>query len=80
MKLIGDRHPIDTAILPIGDNFTIGIDDALYALKLLNPKNVIPMHYNTFPVIEVDVNEFANGAKESGYECIILEPGDSTEL
>lgn len=80
MKLIGDRHDIDTAILPIGDNFTMGIDDALYALKLINPKKVIPMHYNTFPVIEVDVNVFANGAKELGYECIILEPGDSTEV
>ena len=80
MKLIGDRNSIDVALLPIGDNFTMGIDDALYALELVNPKKVIPMHYNTFPVIEVDVNEFAHGAKKSGYECIVLNPGESAEI
>ncbi len=80
MKLIGDRHDIDLAILPIGDNFTMGIDDALYALELVNPKKVIPMHYNTFPVVEVDVREFAGGSEKKGYECIVLNPGESTSI
>jgi len=80
MKLIGEHHEIDLALLPIGDNFTMGINDALYALKLISPKKVVPMHYNTFPVIEVDVNEFAAGAKEMGFECVVLNPGESTTV
>ena len=80
MKLIGERHAIDLVMLPIGDNFTMGISDALYALQLVNPKKVVPMHYNTFPVIEVDVNEFTSGAKKMGYECIVLNPGESTVI
>ena len=80
MKLIGDRNDIDCAFLPIGDNFTMGIDDALYALELLQPKKVIPMHYDTFPVIEVEVSDFTDGAKQKGYECIVLKPGESTAL
>ena len=80
MKLIGDRHGIDVALLPIGDNFTMGIEDALYALELINPKKVIPMHYNTFPVIEVDVNSFADGARQRGYDCAALSPGESVTV
>ena len=80
MKLIGDRNDIDCAFLPIGDNFTMGIDDALYALELLQPKKVIPLHYDTFPVIEVEVSDFTDGAKQKGYECIVLKPGESTAL
>ena len=60
MKLIGDRHPIDLAFLPIGDNYTMGPEDAAYAAKLLNAKTIVPMHYNTFPVIEQDPQEFIN--------------------
>src|SRR5438105_977328 len=47
MKLIGEMQSIDAAILPIGDNFTMGIDDAVKAAEFLNPRLVIPMHYNT---------------------------------
>jgi hypothetical protein len=60
MELIGRRHPIDLAFLPIGDNFTMGIDDAVEAVKLLRPKVVVPIHYGTFPVIEVDPDEFCS--------------------
>jgi len=80
MKLIGERQHIDVALLPIGDNFTMGIDDALYAVTLLKPKMVIPMHYNTFPVIEADPDVFAAGVKRSGYECAVLQPGASVEV
>lgn len=58
MKLIGDRHNIDVAFLPIGDNFTMGPVDAAYATELLQPKIVVPIHYNTFPVIQQDPNHF----------------------
>ncbi len=80
MKLIGDRHPVDVALLPIGDNFTMGVDDAVYAAELINPKKVVPMHYNTFPVIEADPNEFAEGVRKLGCEPVILEPGESLDL
>lgn len=58
MALIG-AHGIDVAIIPIGDNFTMGPDDALLALGYLKPKVVIPCHYNTWPFIEVDVEAWA---------------------
>ncbi len=79
MKLIGELHPIDVAILPIGDNFTMGIDDAAKAVEFLNPKVVIPMHYNTFGFIEVDDQEFKQKASASGAEVNILEVGQSYE-
>jgi hypothetical protein len=55
MKLIGEEG-IDLALFPIGDNFTMGPDDALRAVKLLEPKVVIPIHYNTFDLIAQDAN------------------------
>lgn len=58
MVLTG-AHGIDVAIIPIGDNFTMGPDDSLLALGYLKPKVVIPCHYNTWPYIEVDVNAWA---------------------
>ena len=53
MQLIGEEG-LDVAVLPIGDNFTMGPEDSIRALKLLRPKSVIPMHFNTWPVIEQD--------------------------
>ena len=50
MKLIGEMNKIDYMLLPIGDNFTMGITDAVKAVELVNPKIAIPMHYNTFPL------------------------------
>jgi len=58
MELIGRRYPIEVAMLPIGDNFVMGFEEAVHASLLLRPKVVIPMHYNTFPVIAQDVGEF----------------------
>lgn len=80
MKLIGERHPIDVALLPIGDNFTMGIEDAAYAVGLLNPKLTIPIHYNTFPAITVDANEFRRLVQSAGHEALILDPGQSHTL
>lgn len=77
MKMIGERHPIDIAFLPIGDNFTMGPDDAAYAVELLNPKLTIPVHYNTFPPIEQDPNEFKKLVKQ--HEVQILAAGDVIE-
>lgn len=78
MKLIGEMNPIDLAFLPIGDNFTMGIDDAVKAVELLNPKKVVPIHYDTWAVIEADPNEFAQKVKNA--EVVILEPGGSVTI
>jgi L-ascorbate metabolism protein UlaG (beta-lactamase superfamily) len=80
MKLIGEINPIDYMLLPIGDNFTMGINDAVKAVELVNPKFAIPMHYNTFPVINADPNEFKQNVEKLGKKCIVLEFGEEIEL
>ena len=80
MKLIGEEG-IDLAIVPIGDNFTMGPDDALRAVKLIEPKRVIPDHYNTWPLIEQDAAMWAKRvAAETSTEPVILNPGESCAL
>ena len=80
MKLIGELDKIDLATLPIGDNFTMGIDDAIRATEFLQPRTVIPMHYNTFDVIEADPADFTAKAEERGFNVKILGIGDSFEF
>ena len=80
MKLIGEEG-IDLAILPIGDNFTMGPDDALRAVKLINPKRVIPNHYDTWPLISQDAKAWADQIEsETTTRSVVLSPGESTEL
>ncbi|WP_369902301.1 metal-dependent hydrolase [Bacillus manliponensis] len=78
MKLIGERHNIDFAFLPIGDNFTMGPEDALLAAKWIQAKVVIPMHYNTFPIIEQNPHEFVE--KLGGSVGKVMVAGDVIEL
>jgi L-ascorbate metabolism protein UlaG (beta-lactamase superfamily) len=78
MKLIGDRHPIDIAFLPIGDNFTMGPEDAAYAAKLLHAEITVPIHFNTFPPIKQDPNKFLELLEEQDGK--ILMPGESIKL
>ena len=81
MKLIGERGGVDLAILPIGDNFTMGPDDAVIAAQWVKAKHVIPNHYNTFPPIMVDSSEFARKLRrEADIDCTILQPGDQFTL
>lgn len=80
MKLIGEMNYIDYMILPIGDNFTMGIEDAVKAVELTSPDVAIPMHYNTFPVIEVDPNEFKTKVEALGKKCTVMEFGEEIEL
>ncbi len=75
MKLIGEMTPIDYMLLPIGDNFTMGITDAVKAVELANPKVAIPMHYNTFPVIKADPYEFAKKVEAGGSTPLVMEYG-----
>lgn len=79
MKLIADRHPVDVCFVPIGDNFTMGIEDASYAInEFIKPKITVPVHYNTFPYIEQDPEEFKKLVKEG--EVQILKPGEAVEF
>ena len=78
MKLIGERHPIDLAFLPIGDNFTMGPEDAAYAAKLLTAKIVVPIHYNTFPPIKQDPLAFVQMLEDGNGR--ILQPGEGIEI
>jgi L-ascorbate metabolism protein UlaG (beta-lactamase superfamily) len=80
MALIGEEG-IDLAILPIGDYYTMGPDDALRAIKLLKPRFVLPIHYNTFPPITQDVDAWATRVKaETSADPVVLQPGDWFEV
>src|SRR5262245_10794612 len=76
MKLIGEEG-LDLAIVPIGDNYTMGPDDALRAVKLLQPKKVLPIHYNTWPLLNQDAQAWAAQVKkETSAIPVILKPGE----
>ena len=78
MKLYGDMHQIDVALLPIGDYFTMGPLDAVQAVKLLRPKVAIPIHYNTFPPITQDPEAWARKVEEeTETRAVVLQPGGS---
>ena len=80
MRLIGEEG-IDLAVLPIGDNFTMGPADALRAVKMLQPKHVIPVHYNTWPLIAQDAGAWATQVEaETDTRAHVLQPGESFEL
>jgi L-ascorbate metabolism protein UlaG (beta-lactamase superfamily) len=80
MALIG-RHGLDVALIPIGDNFTMGPDDALEAVKLLKPKRVIPIHYDTFDLIRQDAAAFRQRVEtETDALCSLLSPGEGLSV
>lgn len=80
MRLIGEEG-IDLAILPIGDNFTMGPDDALRAVKLIQPRVVIPIHYNTWELIAQDPQAWKQRVEsETQARCVVLNPGESYTL
>jgi len=80
MKLIGEEE-LDLAVVPIGDNYTMGPDDALRAVKMLQPKVVIPIHYNTWDLLAQDANAWAERVqKETSTKAVILKPGESYSL
>jgi L-ascorbate metabolism protein UlaG (beta-lactamase superfamily) len=78
MKLIGERNNIDLAFLPIGDNYTMGIEDAAVAAEFLKAKKVVPIHYNTWPIINADPQKFRSLVKTA--ETIIMKPGETIEF
>ncbi len=80
LKLFGEEG-MDLAILPFGDNFTMGPDDALRAVKLIDPKKVVPIHYNTFDVIKQDPQAWAiRVQQETNSEVVVMKPGETIEI
>ena len=80
MAWTGEQHNIDLLLLPIGDDFTMGPEEAVEAAKMLKPKLVVPLHYNTFPYIKTDPEAFADAIRREGMEARVLAPGESFEL
>ncbi len=81
MKLIGDQG-IDVAMIPIGDNYTMGPEDAVLAAKFIHPKYLIPMHYNTWDLIAQNPDAFAKQVIKTvpRTKVVVLKPGESFEL
>jgi L-ascorbate metabolism protein UlaG (beta-lactamase superfamily) len=79
MKLLASEN-IDWAILPIGDNYTMGVDDAIIACELLNCKNVVGVHYDTFPAIEINKDEVREKFIKAGLNLKLPAVGESIEL
>ena len=80
MRLIGEEG-IDLAVLPIGDNYTMGPDDALRAVKLIRPKHVIPIHYNTWDLISQNADAWASRVEaETTAKVHVLKPGEGFAL
>jgi L-ascorbate metabolism protein UlaG (beta-lactamase superfamily) len=80
MKLIGTGG-LDLAVLPIGDQFTMGPDDSIEAIKFLSPKRVAPCHYNTWPPIVQDAQDWAQRVRRhTAAEPVLLRPGESLAL
>ena len=81
MKLIGQKDPLDYAVLPIGDNYTMGLEDAALAAQWLNTRNVIPVHYNTWPVIAQEAGRYKEVTEGMTRAAVhIVEPGGTLEL
>ena len=78
MKLIGEMYPIDLAFIPVGGHFTMGLYEAKKAIKLINAKKIVPIHYNTFDLIKQNVTD--DLVKDTNSELIILEPGQKFTL
>ncbi len=80
MKLIPEQFDLDFAILPIGDNFTMDIHDAMIAADFVQVDKVIGMHYDTFPYIQIDHEEVQEVARMADKELILMEIGQTINL
>lgn len=80
MKMIGELNDIDVAFLPIGDNFTMGPEDALIAAQWIGAKTTIPIHYNTFPLIQQNPDGFIEELEKKGLKGKKVNPGEMIEI
>ena len=79
MKVIAELYKPDIAFLPIGDRFTMGPDTAAIAAKWLGVKQVVPMHFETFPQLTGTPEQLEQHLKGSGIEVLRLKPGETAE-
>ena len=80
MQLIGEMNPVDIFLVNIGDNFTMGVDDAVKAVEFVKPKLTIPMHYKTFEVIDVNPQEFIDKVEAKGFKAKLMNIGEAYEF
>lgn len=80
MEWIGRKHDIDIAFMPIGDCFTMGLEESVEAARMLRPALTVPVHYGTFPPIEVDVDRWESVMMDSGFRVRTMTPGETISL
>ncbi|MDN5203262.1 metal-dependent hydrolase [Fulvivirgaceae bacterium BMA10] len=80
MKQIGEEFAIDVAILPIGDNFTMGIDDAVKCADYVGTDKIFGVHYDTFPYIEIDQSNAKKVAEKGNKELLLVEIGETLNI
>lgn len=80
LELVGRLHDLDAAMIPIGSTFTMDLEDGIVAARMIGAKLNIPMHYDTFPVIQADPREFVRRLEAEGLAGRVLQPGEEIEL
>ncbi len=80
MEWIGQDYDVDVALMPVGDCFTMGPRGSLRAAKLIGPGLSIPIHYNTFPAIEIEVDEWERLLSTEGFRTRVLQAGETLEI
>jgi L-ascorbate metabolism protein UlaG (beta-lactamase superfamily) len=80
MRLYGELYPLEVALLPIGGVFTMDPVQATKAAQLLKPKRVIPMHFQSFPILEQNAERFLTLMRDTGIDVTVLKPGETCEV
>lgn len=80
MKLIGEAFALDIAVLPIGDTFTMGVQDAIRAAQFVGCRRVLGVHYDTFPAIEIDKKAAQAAFRKAGLELLLLDIGQTVGI
>ena len=80
MAWVGEDHDVDLLLMPIGDCFTMGPKDSVRAAKMIGPALTVPLHYNTFPLIEVDVDAWVGYMDDAGFATRVLGAGETLEI
>ncbi|MFB6249405.1 MAG: metal-dependent hydrolase [Salinibacter sp.] len=80
MQWIGDRWDVDLMLAPVGNVFTMGIHGALHTAEMVGPSRVAPLHYDTFPPLETDLDAFRKEFSDAGYEPAVFDVGVTTTL
>jgi L-ascorbate metabolism protein UlaG (beta-lactamase superfamily) len=77
MAWIGEENDVSVALLPVGDNFTMGPEESIRAIRMVNPAVVVPTHFNTFPAIRIDIDAWAKRVHDTGFVPRVLAPGET---